>query len=234
MGFNSYVCAKSNLPILANCRWGDKFPTLCKVVAVAEHGPVVIGNYDGYGRVAGIDVSSHVDKKEAKLVLAEFYNNETLDQLGSCNRDPLQGAYHDEEFLTESLERGGYTSYTHYCEALEKHLAGNTPGSLLSVSIERVHADGRIEQLSATLRIEEDIIMCGGEGFPGVVMIQDENAARLNEFEQECITLTYNEGSLLSFDGKAHVDPEYPTSYLRFTIGEPVPPSTDKPASPGM
>ena len=77
MGFTSYTCAKTNLPVLNSNSWGS-MPETYEVVMLFKNGDRVSGCYDGYGRVeiegGGLIESIHdaLENKEAKLVLQKF------------------------------------------------------------------------------------------------------------------------------------------------------------------
>lgn len=98
MGFFSYTCAKTGLPILADGPWRDVGAS--EVVALYPNGDRIRGSYDGYGRVGGREILDDMDRPGgAKLVLAEFFANEKYDSLGTSNHEPGQGYFHDEAFI---------------------------------------------------------------------------------------------------------------------------------------
>ena len=53
MGFFSKTCAKTHLPVVADC---INYPKLHTVVVLYPDGRKVEGSYDGYGRIDGMDL----------------------------------------------------------------------------------------------------------------------------------------------------------------------------------
>lgn len=120
MGFFSYTCAKTNLPVLASTSWPEEF---CKVTVLTESGDVFRGVYDGYGRVVtqfGSEVElddSVVTRGGIKFVLTKFYKGEKFGDLGKSHNDPGQGHFHDEEKIKEWYTKGGFPSAKEYYRA---------------------------------------------------------------------------------------------------------------------
>ena len=120
MGFFSYTCAKTNLPILASTSWGGEES---EVVVLFDDGSIMKGAYDGYGRVLTsvgseleLDYSS-VLNGSVKLVLKKFYNGEDFSGLGRSWDEPGQGHFHDPEKIREWFAQGGFPSRAAYIEA---------------------------------------------------------------------------------------------------------------------
>ena len=102
MGFFSWKCAKSNKPVMAdigvrNSPWAFA----SRVVVLFKNGSVVRGDYDGYGRVHGDATVELVDIPEShwRMVIEDFYDNETFDQLQPNKYDPGQGWFYDDQDL---------------------------------------------------------------------------------------------------------------------------------------
>ena len=130
MGFFSFTCAKTQLPILASTSWDEKYS---KVVVLDEDGSKLKGIYDGYGRVMGnigeveLDYAD-VEGGNVKLVLQKFYNGESFEALGKSHSDPGQGHFHDEEKIEAWYKQGGFKDYK------DMILAYNSPGSSVPAS----------------------------------------------------------------------------------------------------
>lgn len=114
MGFYSYTCAKTHLPILASTSWGDEYS---KVVVLGENGTVFRGVYDGYGRVdvdGGMEVELDDGKildGKVKLVASRFYDGEAFGEVGKSGADPGQGHFHDPTRIEAWYARGGFPSW---------------------------------------------------------------------------------------------------------------------------
>jgi hypothetical protein len=123
MGFYSYTCAKTNLPIMASVSWGDEY---AKVVVLGESGSFFKGVYDGYGRVLtpdGTEVEmedSKILSGRLKLVLLKFYENERFEELGKSHSDPGQGHFHDEDLVDEWYSKRGFATWKEYRDAYFK------------------------------------------------------------------------------------------------------------------
>jgi len=141
MGFFSWTCAKTNMPIMASTSWaGHPFT---KVVLLADGGRTVVkGTYDGYGRmqvgdaqwgdtltrrslvdIVGHRLSGKINKGEVKLVLAKYYDpSDDFQSLGRSRNEPGQGHFHNEGFLGQCQKVGSFATYEGYCLAFEGQL----------------------------------------------------------------------------------------------------------------
>lgn len=104
MGFFSWTCAKTQKPILAGV-FNDWFAQFSKVVIIRRDKKAIKGTYDGCGSVelaSGkvIDIAERIGPK-FKLVLAAFYDGETIDQLGENEHERNQGYFWSWEMLSE-------------------------------------------------------------------------------------------------------------------------------------
>jgi hypothetical protein len=117
MGFYSYTCAKTNLPIMASTSWGEDYS---RVVVLGEDGSIIRGVYDGYGRVftkEGIEVEiedESVMKGRVKFVSASFYGGEKFSALSPSRPDPGQGHFHDEDKVSKWYSAGGFSTWDEY------------------------------------------------------------------------------------------------------------------------
>jgi hypothetical protein len=120
MGFYSYTCAKTNLPIMASTSWGDSFSS---VVVLSEDGNIFRGSYDGYGRVFtsdGMEVElndSSIMSGKVKLVSGSFYKGEKFSSLEKSRNDPGQGHFHDPDKVEKWYSLGGFPSWQDYRDA---------------------------------------------------------------------------------------------------------------------
>lgn len=112
MGYFSWTCARTRLPILAAgpaMALGEMGRTLSNVTLVGQDGAVAAGVYDGYGRISGLDLietdwARKIDAGKAALVLSAWYDEEPLARIGGRSRhDPGQGFFHDTEDLVKML-----------------------------------------------------------------------------------------------------------------------------------
>jgi len=104
MGFFSWQCAKSKKPVMAdvgvrNTPW--QFAS--KVRVLLKDGSVIRGNYDGYGRVIGDGNIELVELPESqwRMVIEQYYDGETFDQLNKNGYDQGQGFFYSDEELEE-------------------------------------------------------------------------------------------------------------------------------------
>lgn len=118
MGYTSKVCAKTNLPVVHSDRG---YKALNTVVALLPNGTKIVGSYDGYGRVNGTEVREQWD--DVKFVLAQHYNGEAYDELGSSGRELGQGHFMSDEFLIYCTIKKpqGFKNYTGYKSAFQKY-----------------------------------------------------------------------------------------------------------------
>lgn len=114
MGFFSWTCAKTGLPILNNTSWGSR-PDAFEVVVLDKDGVVVRGEYGGYGSIGGYDLSDRVGDIEngtLKLVLRKFYTPaDRLADLGLSRDEPGQGHFWDEGDIETLYAFGGIGSH---------------------------------------------------------------------------------------------------------------------------
>ena len=134
MGFFSWTCAKTNLPIMNSCS-GDDIDQYYVVLLRPDHAPVK-GVYDGYGRLMAenetIDLtdftnldgasSSSYDPtlKNAKLVLHKFYNPETdtyKSVKGKSRNEAGQGHFHNQDSVDAWFKAGGFKTYRAFVSA---------------------------------------------------------------------------------------------------------------------
>jgi hypothetical protein len=101
MGFFSWRCAKSEKPVMAdmgvqNTPWAFA----SKVVVLFENGDRISGSYDGYGRVNGLELLDYSESRW-RMVIEDFYNGESFDQLPKNKHDPGQGWFYDDSDLEQ-------------------------------------------------------------------------------------------------------------------------------------
>jgi len=127
MGFSSWTCAKTNLPILNST--SGRIKEQYEVVALFQNGDKITGTYDGYGR---LDISGGagrieyifpaVNEGSVKLVLNKFYKPEedTFESVERNEHDPGQGHFHDPKKVAAWYAKGGFKTYKAYCNAYKK------------------------------------------------------------------------------------------------------------------
>ena len=103
MGFFSWQCAKSNKPVMAevavrNTPW--QFAS--DVIVLFKDGDRISGTYDGYGRVNGFELLDYSEERW-RMVIKDFYNGETFDQLAQNKYDRGQGFFYSDEELEEEF-----------------------------------------------------------------------------------------------------------------------------------
>lgn len=121
MGYFSKCCAKTHLPILTEYK---DVPQLSKVVALLPDGTKAQGLYDGYGRVGGEDVVERDGKwvwPKVKMVLANYYNGETYDELPKSGDELAQGYFMSNEFILYCLTHGPFKNRAGYVRAFKKY-----------------------------------------------------------------------------------------------------------------
>lgn len=106
MGYFSKLCAKTFLPVMAV---RADVPELSRVVALFPNGKIVMGVYDGYGRVDDLDMD-YETFESIKFVLANHYAGETYDALGESPNDPGQGWFYNDADLRAWIAKGGFSS----------------------------------------------------------------------------------------------------------------------------
>jgi len=121
MGFFSKTCAKTHLPIVAEC---VGFPKLHTIVALYPDGKKLEGKYDGYGRVDGVELCpngyDHDLWEKIKFVIADEYNGESYAELGKSHNELAQGYFMDSKFLNHCMLSGGFKSYAEYKKYMKK------------------------------------------------------------------------------------------------------------------
>lgn len=122
MGFFSKTCAKTNLPVVADCKG---FPKLNEIVVLYPDGTKLEGSYDGYGRVNDIDLlpdGYEEDKWDAlKFVLKWKYEGETYKQLGKSHDELAQGYFMSDTFLKICMDEGSFKNYSEYKKAMKQY-----------------------------------------------------------------------------------------------------------------
>jgi hypothetical protein len=122
MGFFSKTCAKTNLPVVADCKG---LPRLNEIVVLYPNGKKIEGSYDGYGRVNGIDLlpDGYVEKKwdALKFVLKDKYAGEEYKDLGKSGDELAQGYFMSDRFLNHCMRVGSFDSYADYKKAMLKY-----------------------------------------------------------------------------------------------------------------
>jgi len=99
MGFFSYQCAKSQKPVMNIYAVGNgPFAFSSKVVVLFKNGDRISGDYDGYGRVGGVELVDFPDSA-FKVVISKYYNGESFDELGPNRHEPGQGYFYSDEDL---------------------------------------------------------------------------------------------------------------------------------------
>jgi hypothetical protein len=121
MGFFSFTCAKSHLPVMASTSWGED--DFSRVHLLTRDGGIMQGQYDGYGRLEMNDGGTLEDLDEPilagkwKLVLSKFYRGEKFDELDRSFHEPGQGHFHDSDLLAKWFAQGGFPTYQDYVDA---------------------------------------------------------------------------------------------------------------------
>lgn len=121
MGFFSFTCAKSHLPILASTSWG--LGEFSRVHLLTRDGGNMQGHYDGYGRLDLDDGGTLEDLDDPvlagkwKLVLSKFYRGEKFDELDRSFHEPGQGHFHDSTLVEKWFAQEGFPSYHAYVDA---------------------------------------------------------------------------------------------------------------------
>jgi hypothetical protein len=122
MGFFSKTCAKTNLPVVADCKG---YPKLNEIIVLYPDGKRLEGSYDGYGRVNDIDLlpdGYEEDKWDAlKFVLKWRYEGESYKQLGKSKDELAQGYFMSDRFLDLCVEKGSFKNYAEYKKAMKEY-----------------------------------------------------------------------------------------------------------------
>lgn len=124
MGFFSKTCAKTHLPIVADC---VGYPKLNTIVVLYPDGRKVEGSYDGYGRVDGKDLCpdgyDHDLWESLKFVISDAYEGESYKNLGKSHNELAQGYFMDYKFLDYCVKVGAFKNHAEYKKYFKK-LAG--------------------------------------------------------------------------------------------------------------
>lgn len=191
MGFFSWTCAKTQLPVLAAPAWHRDAPDLCSVVVIKQDGSVIRGVYDGYGRVGDTPVADLM-QNGAKMVIAKYYQGEPYSGLGCSGRAPGQGFSYRKEILDGWVAQGGFPSFEAFraaYAAVEDSQYGNV-GDLWEIVVDR---EG-LSPFTFQARVEDDIVMCGSSMEPGLVFVDsDAVEAEIGDVRREAIFLWLNE-----------------------------------------
>ena len=121
MGFFSKTCAVSHLPVLSSMRG---VPRLSEVAALLPDGSVVVGEYDGYGRVNGTDVRELGGKwiwEDVKFVLKPWYSGQKYNDIGRSHDERAQGWFMDDAFIKHCLKKGKFKSHAEYETAFDRY-----------------------------------------------------------------------------------------------------------------
>lgn len=122
MGFFSKTCAKTNLPVVADCKG---LPRLNEIVVLLPNGKKLEGSYDGYGRVGGISLmpNGYIEKEwdAIKFVLKDKYAGESYKELGESGDELAQGYFMSDRFLLYCMKVGSFASYADYKKAMYKY-----------------------------------------------------------------------------------------------------------------
>lgn len=101
MGFFSWQCAKSQKPVMADLGVNNSpWEFASRVVVLFDNGDRISGSYDGYGRVNGLELLDYPESRW-RMVIQQYYNGETFDQLAQNRHEPGQGWFYDDESLAE-------------------------------------------------------------------------------------------------------------------------------------
>ena len=122
MGFFSKTCAKTNLPVVADCKG---FPKLNEIVVLFPDGKKLEGSYDGYGRVGGVSLmpDGYIEKDwdDLKFVLKWKYEGESYKDLGQSHDELAQGYFMSDTFLKICIDEGSFKNYSEYKKAMQKY-----------------------------------------------------------------------------------------------------------------
>ena len=122
MGFFSKTCAKTYLPICSSF----KNKRLSQVVVLYPDGKKLEGEYDGYGRVDGVQLLEDCSSEEwdkLKFVWQESYEGETYKDLGKSHDELAQGYFMDIAFIRLCLTKKKFKNHAEYKKYFKK-LAG--------------------------------------------------------------------------------------------------------------
>ena len=82
---------------------GTPWAFASEVIVLFKNGDRISGTYDGYGRVDGFEI---VDLPEDRwrMVIKDFYNGETFDQLPQNKYDQGQGFFYSDKDLEKEFK----------------------------------------------------------------------------------------------------------------------------------
>lgn len=99
MGFFSWQCAKSNKPVMAEVAvQGTPWAFASQVIVLFKDGDRITGTYDGYGRVNNFELVDYPEERW-RMVIKDYYNGETFEELPKNKWDPAQGFFYNDEDL---------------------------------------------------------------------------------------------------------------------------------------
>ena len=103
MGFFSWRCAKSDKPVMAEVAvQGTPWHFASRVIVLFNNGNRISGIYDGYGRVDGFELVDHHEERW-RMVIEDYYNGESFDQLPKNKYDQDQGFFYNDEDLEQEF-----------------------------------------------------------------------------------------------------------------------------------
>lgn len=106
MGFFSWSCAKTKKPIMADCGVRKSpWEFSSRVVVLFKNGDILTGVYDGYGRVSGFELTD-IPESQWRMVILDYYNDETFDQLEENGHEPNQGWFYGNNELAQIFNCG--------------------------------------------------------------------------------------------------------------------------------
>ena len=74
-----------------------------EVIVLFNNGDRITGTYDGYGRIDGFEIVDHPEDRW-RMVIKDFYNGETFDQLPQNKYDQGQGFFYSDEDLEKEFK----------------------------------------------------------------------------------------------------------------------------------
>jgi len=98
MGFFSWECKGCGHSILSNYSSGNKNNWMSKAVAIKKDGKTLIGEYDGYGRVNGKEVT------DGKDFDASMYHKACWELLGRPKKYKISKSANDQGFFFDKKD----------------------------------------------------------------------------------------------------------------------------------
>lgn len=89
-------------------------------------------------------------------------------------------------------------------------------GTRWKCEVVRMQHDRRLEVINLKLITSEDIVSCGGDMWPGLVIEKDEESEKLTDWEHETIFISINEGNEFKRDLREHCDDD--GFYFTFSV----------------